>query len=181
VESVEQRSPMIPMVLGIIGGVLLGIGSFLNWATASVNWDAIAAVIGKIPADVRAQGAASFKGWDIAPGKWMLVTAIVVVVASALLAVASSPQAVAFVMIFGGAVGGSMALYKATIGKDGMIDDASRVLIGAALPGSLHSYVSLSIGIGIWLCVLGGVAAIVAGILAMVGRRRPVSDPPGAS
>ncbi len=178
-ESVETRSPMIPMVLGIIGGVLLGAGSFLNWATANVNWDAIAAVIGKIPADVRAQGTASFVGWDIAPGKWMLVTAIVVVIASALLAVASSPQVVAFVMIFGGAVGGSMALYKATIGKDGLIDDAARVLIGAALPGSLHSYVSVSIGIGIWLCVLGGVVAIVAGIMTMVGRRPRVSDPSG--
>ncbi len=119
-------------------------------------------------------------GWDMAPGKWMLVTAIVVVIASGLLAVASSPQVVAFVVIFGGAVGGSMALYKATAGKDSLIDDAARVLIGAALPGSLHSYVSVSIGVGVWLCVLGGVVAIVAGIVAMLGGRPSDSDLPGA-
>jgi hypothetical protein len=181
VEGVESRSTTIPMVLGIVGGVLLGAGTFLNWAAASVNWDAISAVIGKIPPEVRAQGTATITGWDIAPGKWMLVTAIVVVIASGLLAIASSPQVVAFVVIFGGAVGGSMALYKATAGKDGLIDDAARVLIGAALPGSLHSYVSVSIGIGMWLCVLGGVVAIIAGIIAMVGGRPSIADLPGAS
>lgn len=180
-EIVDSRRTTIPMILGIAGGVLLGIGAFLNWATASVNWDAISAVIGNIPADVRAQGTATITGWDIAPGRWMLVTAIVVVIASGLLAIASNPQAVAFVVIFGGAVGGSMALYKATVGKDGLIDDAARVLTGAALPGSLHSYVSVSIGIGVWLCVLGGVVAIIAGIIAMVGRRPSIPDRAGAS
>lgn len=74
-----------------------------------------------------------------------------------------------------------MATYKATAGKDGLIDDAARVLIGAALPGSLHSYVSVSIGIGMWLCVFGGVVAIIAGIIAMVGGRPSVADLPGGS
>jgi len=103
----------------------------------------------------------------------------VVVIASALLAFASSAQAVAFVMIFGGAVGGSMALYKATVGKDGMIDDAAGVLTGAPLPGILRGYISISIGIGIWLCVLGGVVAVVAGIIAMMRRAPRMSSTAG--
>jgi hypothetical protein len=41
--------------------------------------------------------------------------------------------------------------------------------------------VSVSIGIGVWLCVLGGVVAIFAGIIAMLGRRPSISDRAGAS
>ncbi|MEO8422615.1 MAG: hypothetical protein ABI595_01740 [Actinomycetota bacterium] len=177
--TVDVRGRSTPMILGIVGGILLVVGTFLNWATATVNWDAIAAVIGKIPVEVRAQGTARITGWDIGPGKWMLVTGIVVVIASALLAISSSAQVVAFVMIFGGAVGGSMALYKATVGKDGMIDDAAGVLTGAPLPGSLRGYVFLSIGIGIWLCVLGGAVAVLAGIIAMVRRAPSISASTG--
>ena len=104
------------MILGVVGGALLATGAFLNWATASVNWDTISAVIGTIPAEVRSQGTVTVTGWDMAPGKWMLVTAIVVVIAPALLCRSrAAAQVVAFVMLFGGAVGGSMALYEATI------------------------------------------------------------------
>jgi hypothetical protein len=160
------------MILGIGGGSFLAVGSFLRWATGAVDIDKIAGVLGidpaQLPAGLRATGTASITGLDIGPGRWMLVTGAVVVIASALLALRSSTQVLALVMIFGGAVGGSMALYQATVGKDGMIDDVARVLIGAPLPGSLHTYVSVSIGIGIWLCVIGGVVAIVGGIMAML-------------
>ena len=178
--SFETRRASIPMILGVVGGGLLVVGAFLKWATGAVNVDKIARVLGidpaQLPAGLRATGVASITGLDIGPGRWMLVTGVVVVIASALLALRSSAQVVAIVMIVGGAVGGGMALYQATVGKDGMIDDVARVLIGAPLPGSLHTYVSVSIGIGIWSCVLGGVVAIVAGIMAML-RGAPSRSP----
>lgn len=185
IESVETRGPSIPMILGIVGGILLGIGSFLNWATASVNWDAIAAATGiDPPAAIRAQATVRLTGWDIGQGMWMLVIGVVVVIAAALLVFVRSTQAVAFVMIFGGAVGASMALYQATVGKNQRLDDVAGVF-AVALPGSLRGYFSVSIGIGIWSCVLGGGVAVVAGIMAMVHRLPSVSataDPvPGSS
>ena len=174
-ESVETRGPSIPMILGIVGGLLLGIGSFLNWATASVNWDAIETATGiDPPAAIRAQATVSLTGWDIGQGMWMLVIGVVVVFAATLLAFVSSTQAVAFVMIFGGAVGGSMALYQATVGKNQRLDDVAGVF-AVALPGSLRGYFSVSIGIGIWSCVLGGGVAVLAGIMAMVRRPPSVS------
>jgi hypothetical protein len=167
----ETRSAPMPMILGIVGGLLLMIGTLLNWVTASFNDDKIVAELGidpsRIPAGFRAQ-VARVTGWDLQAGKWLLVVGVVVVVASALLVIASSRRAVAFVVIFGGAVGGSMALYKATAGKDGMVDDAARALTGAPLPGNLSAYVSITVGIGLWLCVAGGAVAIIAGIMAMV-------------
>jgi hypothetical protein len=185
VQSVETRSPTIPIILGIVGGVFLAVGSFLNWASVSVNVDKIAAAIGidptQIPAEIRAQGTASVTGWDIGQGKWTLVTGIVVIIASALLVIASSQQVVALVVIFGGAVGGSMALYEATVGKDHRLNEVAGIFTSVALPGSLSQYFSISIGIGLRLCALGGLLAIVAGILAMSRRGPSTSAEPSAT
>ncbi len=186
--SVEARGRSIPMILGIVGGILLVVGSFLNWATVNVNFDAITEAIGvDPPAAIRAQGTASVTGWDVGQGKWTLVTGVVVVISSVLLVFASSAQAVAFVMIFGGAVGGSMALYEATVGKDQRLDELAGIF-ALTLPGSLRQYFSVSIDVGIWLCIAGGVAAVVAGIIAMVRRAPSIivttstgEDPSGSS
>ena len=71
------------MIIGIVGGVALAIGSFLNWATVSVNFDKIATALGidpaQIPAGVRAQGTVSVTGWKSGDGKWTLVAGVVVV------------------------------------------------------------------------------------------------------
>ena len=88
-ENVEAGSPSTPMILGIVGGIALAIGSFLTWATVNVNFDKIATALGidsaQIPAAVRAQGSASVTGWKGGDGKWTVVAGIVVAVAAALL------------------------------------------------------------------------------------------------
>jgi hypothetical protein len=174
-----SRSSSTPMIIGIVGGVALAIGSFLNWATVSVNFDKIATALGldpaQIPAGVRAQGSVSVTGWKSGDGKWTLVAGVVVAVAAALLAMASSRQVVGVVMLVGGAVGGGLALYDATIQKNNAIDNAASQFSNIGLPGVIRDYFSVSLGIGIWLCVAGGAAAIVAGVMAMVSRAPSVS------
>jgi hypothetical protein len=186
-ENAEARAPSTPMILGIVGGIALAIGSFLNWATVSVDFDKIATAIGidpaDVPADVRAQGTVSVTGWDGGDGKWTLVAGVVVIVAAVLLAMASSRRVVGIVMLVGGVVGGGLALYDATIQKNDAIDNAASTFAGIGLPGELRDYFSISLGIGIWLCVVGGLVAIVAGIMAMMSQQ-PVAamaagDPAG--
>jgi hypothetical protein len=178
-DNVETRGSSTPMILGIVGGVALAIGSFLTWATVSVNFDKIASALGidpnQIPAGVRAQGTASVTGWKGGDGKWTLVAGVVVVVAAALLAMASSRRIIGIVMIVGGVVGGGLALYDATIQKNDVIDNAASQFSNIGLPGELRDYFSLSLGIGIWLCVAGGLVAIVAGIMAMASRAPSVA------
>jgi hypothetical protein len=173
-EKVDARVPLTPMILGIVGGILLVVGSLLNWATVSVDFERIAAALGidpgQIPPEIRSLGTASVTGWDIGKGQWTLVTGIVILTASALLTIASSARVVAFVMIFGGAVGGSMALYEATVGKGNRMDEVAAIFAGVQLPGVLREYFPISIGIGIWMCVAGGALAIVGGAMAMVRR-----------
>ncbi len=174
-----SRSSSTPMVIGIVGGVALAIGSFLNWATVSVNFDKIATALGidpaQIPAGVRAQGTVSVTGWKSGDGKWTLVAGVVVAVAAVLLTMASSRQVVGIVMLVGGAVGGGLALYDATIQKNNAIDNAAAQFTNIGLPGTIRDYFSVSLGIGIWLCIAGGAVAIVAGIMAMVSRAPSVS------
>ncbi len=76
-ENAESRAPSTPMIMGIVGGIALAIGSFLNWATVSVDFDKIATAIGidpaDVPADVRAarHGVASPGGRaGTASGRW---------------------------------------------------------------------------------------------------------------
>ena len=138
-ENAESRAPSTPMILGIVGGVALAIGSFLNWATVSVDFDKIATAIGidpaDVPPDVRAQGTVSVTGWKGGDGKWTLVAGVVVVVAAVLLSMASSRRVVGIVMLIGGVVGGGLALYDATIQKNDAVDNAASTFAGIGLPG----------------------------------------------
>ena len=167
------------MIIGVVGGIAMAIGSFLDWATVSVNFDKIATALGidpaQIPAGVRAQGTVSVTGWKSGDGKWTLVAGVVVAVAAALLAMASSRQVVGIVMLVGGAVGGGLALYDATIQKNNAIDNAASQFSNIGLPGTIRDYFSVSLGIGIWLCIVGGVVAIVAGIMAISSRAPSIS------
>jgi hypothetical protein len=177
------------MIVGVVGGIALAIGSFLNWATVSVNFDKIATALGidpaQIPAGVREQGTVSVTGWKSGDGKWTLVAGVVVAVAAALLTMASSRQVVGIVMLVGGAVGGGLALYDATIQKNNAIDNAAAQFTNIGLPGTIRDYFSVSLGIGIWLCIAGGAIAIVAGIMAMASRAPSVAaagvDPMGTT
>jgi hypothetical protein len=185
-ENAESRAPSTPTILGIVGGIALAIGSFLNWATVSVDFDRIATAIGidpaDIPPDVRAQGTVSVTGWKGGDGKWTLVAGVVVIVAAVLLSMASSRRVVGVVMLVGGVVGGGLALYDATIQKNDAIDNAASTFAGIGLPGELRDYFSISLGIGIYLCIAGGVVAIIAGIMAMMSRQASVAiagDPAG--
>jgi hypothetical protein len=187
-KNAETR-PSTPTILGIVAGTALAIGSFLTWATVSVNFDKIATALGidvaQIPNDVRAQGTASVTGWNAGDGKWTLVAGVVVAAAAALLTIASSRQVVGIVMVVGGAVGGGLALYDATIQKNDVIDNAASTFSGIGLPGVLREYFSLSLGIGIWLCIAGGAVAIVAGAMAIASRPSGVFAtaglPPGST
>ncbi len=171
--AVQPRTASTPMILGVIGGFVLAIGSFLNWATVSVDFDKIASALGidpgQIPASVRAQSTVSVTGWKGGDGKWTFAAGVVVLVFAALLMTARNARLFSILMIVGGAVGAGIALYDATIQKNNALNDAGNALAGSGLPGQVSDFLSLTLGIGIWLCIIGGVVAIIGGIMALIG------------
>jgi hypothetical protein len=170
--AVQPRSASAPLILGIAGGFVLAIGSFLTWATVSVNFDALASALGidpaQIPDSVRAQSTVSVTGWKGGDGKWTFFAGIVVLVFAALLITARNARLFGILMVVGGAVGAGIALYDATIQKDNVLNDAASSFAGAGLPGQVSDFFSVSLGIGIWLCIIGGVVSVIGGIMAIV-------------
>ena len=184
-DSAQSRSASTPMILGVVGGAILAIGSFLNWATVSVNFDKIASALGidpaQIPDSVRAGSTVSVTGWKGGDGKWTFFAGVAVLVFAVLLMTARNARVFGILMIVGGAVGAGIALYDATIQKNNVLNDAGSALAGAGLPGQVSDFLSLTIGIGIWLCIIGGVVAIVAGIMAVISGNAAVPAMEGAA
>jgi hypothetical protein len=165
-------------ILGIVGGALLVIGSLMTWATVSFNVENIANALGVDPSIIPpgSLGSQSVAGTKVSDGKIALVCGIIVVIAAvALLAVTGARVWAAAVLMLAGLVGGGIALYDGINGKDDAINDAARALTAQGLPGDVKSFFNVSIGIGIWICVIGGIAAIVAGILVLMQRGQAVA------
>jgi len=180
-ETSKRSMPPAAIAAGI-GGVLLALGSVLTWVTVSVNVDAIARAVGidpsQIPPGALGDTTQSFNGTSGTDGKVTLVCGIVVIVGAVGIALAmGSRRLLAVLTGLAGVIGGGFALYDATIAKNNAIDDAARSLSGAGLPGSFHDFFSVSLGIGIWMCVLGGIAAVVGAVMVLTSADATPATP----
>ena len=171
-------------ILGIVGGALLVIGSLMTWATVSFNVENIANALGVDPSVIPAGslGSQSVAGTKVNDGKIALVCGVIVVIAAVvLLAVSGARVLAAAALMLAGLVGGGIALYDGINGKDDAINEGARALTASGLPGDVKSFFNVSIGIGIWICVIGGIAAIVAGILVLMQRGQAAAPAMGGT
>jgi hypothetical protein len=170
-------------IVAAIGGVLLALGSVMTWATASLNIDAfktaIAQALGvdpsQIPIGSVPSTSKSFAGTSGSDGKIALVCGIIVLLLA--LVAWARPQfrvPVGVLAIVGGLVGGGLAVYD--ISKKGDIiagakETAAPALAQLGLPSSiLDSAFKVSLGIGIYLCVVAGVLAVVGGLMILMQK-----------
>lgn len=167
---------MLVGIVGIVGGLMLALGSFLTWATVSVEVDMIAGALridpAQIPAGVRAGSTASVTGWRLTDGKWTFAAGIVVLVVAVAFTSSRNTRVLGALMIVGGAVGGGIAIYDATIQKNQAIDSVARAFAGFGLPGRVADFFAVTLGIGIWLAIAGGLVAVVGGVMAMTAGAR---------
>jgi hypothetical protein len=179
----SKASPSPAAIVGIVGGAVLVIGSFLTWATASINIDALANAIGVDPALLQGAvpGSRSFsvQGMDSgADGTFTLIAGIAaVVVAIVLIMKADLKKPMGAILIIAGLVGGGVALYdlsKVNDVKQEAIDAAGGGLAAAGIDaGVLDEVFDVSAGIGIWVCIAGGLIAIVGGAMAFAAKPAP--------
>ena len=157
-EASSRTSPSPAAIVGIVGGALLVIGSFLTWATASVNLDALAQALGVDPGLLQGvpTGSQSFSvgGLDSgADGTFTLIAGIVaVVVAIVLIVKADLRKPMGAVLVLAGLIGGGVALYdlsKVNDVKQEAIDAAGGGLAAAGIDtGVLDEVFDVSAGIG---------------------------------
>jgi hypothetical protein len=179
VGPVERTSKPAAAILGIVGGAVLIVGSVLPWAKVSLDLDKFAQVLGVDPslmAGLGAQTSQSVGGLD-ADGAVTLIAGIVVVVCAGIL-LAKAKRWLGVLVLLGGLAGGGIALYD-IVSKDRQLDDA---LAGAGpqleaiglSADTFRQVFSVSFSIGIYLCVIGGILALIAGAMALMSTSEPV-------
>lgn len=147
-------------ILGIVGGALLALGSFLTWAEVTGGGTSVTA-----------------KGVDGSDGYITLVAGLVAVVAGTMMA-RGARRVLAVLVILAGIVGGGIGLYDALTAKDSVLDAAAEELapafgasaerVRAALDQAIDAgQLSVSISIGLYVVIAGGVVALVGGILGL--------------
>jgi hypothetical protein len=147
-------------ILGVVGGALLALGSFLTWAEVTGGGTSVTA-----------------KGVDGSDGYITLVAGLVAVVAGIMMA-RGTRRVLAVVVILAGIVGGGIGLYDALTAKDSVLDAAAEELaptfgasaqeVRAALDQAIDAgQLSVSISIGLYVVIGGGVVALVGGIVGL--------------
>jgi uncharacterized membrane protein (TIGR02234 family) len=147
-------------ILGVVGGALLALGSFLTWAEVSGGGTSVTA-----------------KGVDGSDGYITLVAGLVAIVAGIMMA-RGTRRVLAVLVILAGIVGGGIGLYDALTAKDSVLDAAAEELaptfgvsaqeVRAALDQAIDAgQLSVSINIGLYVVIGGGVVAVVGGILGL--------------
>jgi hypothetical protein len=172
-------------IVAIVGGAALAIGAFLTWATASIDVPALASLLGVDESTLSGafdQTSKSISGLDAdADGKWALAMGIIVVVLALIyLLRARARVAVGVLIILAGLAGGGIALYDITTVDDAKQDAIAQVepeLQAAGIDTStLGDIFDISLGVGIWVCALGGLVAILGGAMVLaVGDEAPAA------
>jgi hypothetical protein len=177
----EPKKTPTAAIVGLIGGVILVIGSFLSWVTISFDVDTLATKVSDalgVPvsgseladAGLRTQ---KFGGFDV-DGKITLFFGVLAVIGAAILLARKSNVAAGILMLVGGLGGAGVATYD-LVSKENQIDtfvsDIGPALSQLGITGdTFKPLFSVSWGIGIYACVLGGVVALIAGIMAFTSK-----------
>jgi hypothetical protein len=156
----EPRAAPTAGIVAIVGGALLAVGSLLPWAEVSGSGESVTA-----------------KGLDGSDG-YITLAAGVVAVVTGLVMLRGTRRAVAVVAVLVGLVGGGLALYDALTAKDSVLDAAAEELapsfgvsadqVRAALDQAIdEGQLGVSISIGLYVAMAGGLIAIVGGVLGL--------------
>jgi len=167
------RAP-IGAILAIVGGALLAVGSFLAWATVSGGGVSVTA-----------------KGIDGSDGYVTLVAGIIALGVGVAMT-KQSKRVLAVLAILAGLIGGGVGLYDALTAKDSVLDAAAEEIaptLGASvdevrtlLDQAIDSgELSISISIGLYVVIGGGILALVGGFLSMREEQEAGAAPAGFS
>jgi hypothetical protein len=162
----SDTSTPVAGILGLVGGALMALGSFLAWAEVSGGGTSVTA-----------------KGVDGSDGYITLVAGLVAVVAGVVIA-RGTGRVLAVAMILAGIVGGGIGLYDALTAKDNVLDAAAEELaptfgvsaqqVRTVLDQAIDAgQLSVSISIGLYVVIGGGVVALAGGILGLLGSGEP--------
>ncbi len=163
----QKSSGGTAMILTVVGGVLAVVGSFLAWAKVSASLTQFGG--GTVSQTV--------KGWSAGDGKITgIAAAVVIIVGLAMMAAKSSgsKRGLAIVGLLGSLTAAGVAIYDAVTIKTTSIDDFLRAAGAASVDPTvralLEKIVHVSLGIGIYLVIAGGLIALVGSLMGLVAK-----------
>lgn len=159
-------------ILAIVGGALLAVGSFLAWAEVGGGGTSVTA-----------------KGIDGSDGYLTLAAGLVALLVGIVM-MWGTKRVLAVLVILAGVVGGGIGLYDALTAKDSVLDAAAKELapsfgasteqVRAALDQAIDAgQISVSISIGLYAVIAGGILALVGGIAGLRGSAFEPAAPAG--
>lgn len=177
----DRDSAPVGAILTAVGGALLILGSVMTWAKAAIDLPAFANALGidpsLIPASAAAETSKAFAGTSSGDGKVALVCGVIaILVAIAAYAKRDMWMPLGIVAIAAGVVGGGLALYDVT--KKGDVVAEAKTAMAPSLAaagidvGILDTVFKVTLGIGIWMCVVGGLVALIGGFLTVARRSK---------
>jgi hypothetical protein len=159
------------------------VGSIMAWATTSLDMDVVARLVSGslgVPVDAASLEAAGYRSSATQPGtastagKVTLVVGLLVATLGVVLII--TRNAAIFILIVG-LVGGGVALANMLTMDDRVKGSAPTLATQLSVAGSvvdagaLRRAIHVSLHAGIWLCLLGGIGAVIAGLIGLMWRR----------
>lgn len=180
-EARTVRESPAAAVIGLVGGALVVIGSLISWFSISINTANLEKALGvdlsNVPQAAALSQTRTVRGTSTGDGKIMLAVGIVILVAALVILLTQvSRILIGIVLLAAGALGAGLGIIDATVQKNDALDQLNSSL-GSVLPVAASQIFNLDVGIGLWLCILGAIAAIVAGLMVFVGRARSEPGP----
>jgi hypothetical protein len=176
---VESKSKSPAGILAIAGGALLIIGSILPWAKVSFDVEKFASLLGVDPSVIQDAASSQNIGGLDADGTITLIAGIVVLVCAGIFLAKRANTALGVLILLGGLAGAGVALFD-IVSKDRQLNDA----LAEAGPALQSAGVSLddfkqvfdvSFSIGIYVCVVGGILALIGGAMALMAKSEPMA------
>jgi hypothetical protein len=165
-------------ILTAIGGIVMAVAAVLTWGKVALDLNAFAKALGVDPsalAGAVGQTSKSFAGTSGWEGKVALASGVVALVAAvAAFARRELWKTLGLVAIVAGGVGALVAL-KVVATKGNAVADA-KASAGPAFaaagidPSILDTVFKVTLEIGIWLCIAGGVLTILGGLMLLMKR-----------
>ncbi|MBE7196128.1 MAG: hypothetical protein INR66_27080 [Gordonia polyisoprenivorans] len=163
--------------LAVIGGIAAIVGAFLTWVTLAISASGGGVSqsvnitvtgmgkLGGVPESARVTSETAVDGY-------LVIAAGAIALIGGLIALGTRKGPASIVALIGGLGALGLGIYEMT--QVSKFEDQYRALVNASAGEGVTANLDASVGIGLWIILVGGALAVIGAIIGMLGGRRTV-------